>query len=210
MLLSIAGAIAFVGYLINNSKSGDAGSIIYAVGIIALMIYQPSREAIVKVFLALVGLLTAWVDKAEKDSGRANHSTSSFGGKSSHSISSFGNTFNNPNSTKNPIAIADVRVRNNNYLETYDERGKSVKGMFLLNNEELVGFSQNFFITVSPTSNYLTTYNAQCKKINGMFLVNNERYHGCAGNTFTTKSMNTYISTYNLNCKKISGNFAMR
>jgi len=121
VLLSIAGTIAFVGYLINNSKSGDAGSIIYAVGFIALMIYQPSREAIVKVFLALVGLLTAWADKAEKDSGRANHSTSSFGGKSSHSISSFGNTFNNTNSTKNPIAIADVRVRNNNYLETYDE-----------------------------------------------------------------------------------------
>jgi len=103
--------------------------------------------------------------------------------------------------------IADTRVKSNNYIETFDEKGKRINGMFLGSNERFVGFSQYCFITVK-SNNYLTTHNAQCKRINGMFLGSNENFHGVAGNTFTTKKDNNYVTTYDTNCKRVSGRFA--
>jgi len=120
------------------------------------------------------------------------------------------------NKTNTPIQkiiqksqIIDVRVGSNNYLETFDENGKRINGMFLIgNNEILVGFSSSFFVTVQKNK-YLITYNPDCKKINGMFLGGNDEYfHGCAGNYFTTKMSNNYLTTYDINCKKQNSRFA--
>ena len=108
---------------------------------------------------------------------------------------------------KKSFSIADVRVKANNYLETFDENGKRISGMFLGSSESFMGFTERCFITVKD-NNYLTTYNAESKRINGMFLGSKEYFHGCAGNTFTTKKENNYITTYDTNCKKVSGRFA--
>lgn len=135
-----------------------------------------------------------------------------FGGSSSSSTRSSSNSVNSskpqtPKQDKKSSLISDTRVKSNNYIETFDENGKRINGMFLGSNERFVGFSQSCFITIK-SNNYLTTYNADCKRINGMFLGSNEHYHGCAGNTFTTKKDNNYITTYDINCKRVSGRFA--
>lgn len=135
-----------------------------------------------------------------------------FGGKSSSSTRSSSNSSSSSKSQtqkqeKKNSLISDARVKSNNYLETFDENGKRINGMFLGSNERFVGFSQSCFITIK-SNNYLTTYNADGKRINGMFLGSNEHYHGCAGNTFTTKKDNNYITTYDTNCKRVSGRFA--
>lgn len=115
-------------------------------------------------------------------------------------------SFKQPKIKINPL-IADVKIKSNNYLDTYDENGKRISGMFLNSNETFVGFSQNGFVTVK-SNNYLTTYNANCKRIAGMFLNSNESFRAIAGNNFTTKKTNNYLTTYDLNCKRISGRFA--
>lgn len=162
--------------------------------------------------LIVLGILGYGIHKVK------NFFSGLFGGSStssrSVSRSSSSNTSSSysSNSTKNTTQktvslIADTRVKSNNYIETFDENGKRINGIFLGSNERFVGFSQSCFITVK-SNNYLTTYNAQCKRINGMFLGSNEHFHGCAGNTFTTRKDNNYVTTYDTNCKRVSGRFA--
>ena len=105
-------------------------------------------------------------------------------------------------------AMSDVRVKSNNYLETFDETGKRINGAFLGGNDEkLLGFTSTFYVTVK-SNNYLTTYNSECKRINGMFLGgNDERFHSCAGNTFSTMKSIKYLTNYDSNCKRQSGRF---
>lgn len=132
-----------------------------------------------------------------------------FGGSStsSRTVSRNSSSSSTKSTTQKTVfLIADTRVKSNNYIETFDENGKRINGMFLGTNERFVGFSQSCFITVK-SNNYLTTYNAQCKRINGMFLGTNEYFHGVAGNTFTTKKDNNYVTTYDTNCKRVSGRF---
>lgn len=169
----------------NSKKESSWISILIGLGILGYAIYKVKNF-----FSGLFG--------GSSTSSRPVSRTTS----SSYSSSSTKNT-----TQKTVSLIADTRVKSNNYIETFDENGKRINGMFLGSNERFVGFSQSCFITVK-SNNYLTTYNAQCKRINGMFLGSNEHFHGCAGNTFTTRKDNNYVTTYDTNCKRVSGRFA--
>ena len=108
---------------------------------------------------------------------------------------------------KKVALISDVRIRKNGFLETFDENGKLIKGMFMKPKEVFVGFTQSAFITVHSSTNNLTTYGPDCKSIKQMFLAPNEHFHGCAGNTFTTKNKMNLVKTFDMKCKKISERF---
>ena len=157
-------------------------------------------------YFIVIGLVLYGLYKVKKFfSGLFSGSSSSSTRSSSNSVNS--SKSQTPKQEKKSSLISDTRVKSNNYIETFDENGKRINGMFLGSNERFVGFSQSCFVTIK-SNNYLTTYNADCKRINGMFLGSNEHYHGCAGNTFTTKKDNNYITTYDINCKRVSGRFA--
>ncbi len=109
--------------------------------------------------------------------------------------------------SKPALSIADVRVKTNNYLETFDANSKRIDGMFLPPNEHLVGYSSLFFATFNK-NRYFTLYDAKCKRIIGKFLAPNEFFHGCAGSNVTIKNENTnYLTTYDMKLNRVSGRF---
>ena len=72
ILLSIAGGIAALGYIIKNVKSGETGAIIFVVAFLILMAYKPTRSIIAKLLTALVNLFSALADNADKTSNRGS------------------------------------------------------------------------------------------------------------------------------------------
>jgi len=108
---------------------------------------------------------------------------------------------------KAPAMIADIKIRNNGYLETIDEKGKVIGGRFLFSNETFIGFTQSAYITITAKG-FLTTFTSDSKEIKGMFLPTGYEFRSCAGNTFTIMNKRNYIETYDMHCKRLNGRYA--
>lgn len=94
--------------------------------------------------------------------------------------------------------LSDVVVRNGYQLETINSEGRSIKSMQLSANEELAGFSENFFVTVSDY--WITTYDPHCHRIAKRQVRTNEEFHQCLSNSFTTYD-NYYVTSYDMSCR---------
>jgi len=122
-----------------------------------------------------------------------------FSGSSSNRNSRVQKHFSTVN--KSEPQLSDVIVRNGYQLETVSETGRRIASRQLKSHEELAGFSEHFFVTVSDY--IVTTYDVNCRKIASRQLSGNEEFYKCLSNSFTTRD-NSYIISYDKNCKYLS------
>jgi hypothetical protein len=87
-------------------------------------------------------------------------------------------------------------------FQIYNVEGKCISQGSLSSHEELLGFTEQFYITISPLDK-IRTYDSYCKLLGTMKLGSHEKYHGCIGATFSTNIGNKR-RIYDKHVKQIS------
>ncbi len=91
--------------------------------------------------------------------------------------------------------------RKDNIITIYDETGRKHKSCILIPGENLMGFTQSFYITIKDR--ILTLYNIEGSKMKSKILFPDEHFQNCIGNNYITKA-NNIIRTYDIDGKELN------
>lgn len=112
-------------------------------------------------------------------------------------VAIFGKSSSGTNSRKSVVSEKSLNEVQINELknfdsygrfQVYDEIGNCISHGALSSHEELLGFTEQFYITID-NKHEIKTYDPHCKLIGKLRLGRHEKYHNCVGGNFSTNTL---------------------
>ena len=109
-------------------------------------------------------------------------------------VAIFGNSSNgktNVKSASSQISKNEVRINELKNFDSYgrfqvfDEFGKCISHGSLSSHENLIGYTEQFYITIDHKPD-IRTYDPYCKLLGTLRLGSHEKFHNCVGGNFST------------------------